>query len=103
MLRFAPDAAPLSPPVAEPCFAAPAADCLISVPLDGIVALYHRRSTMTHIVAEPVPEILAALAGAPLTTAGLLAALGLDDSPETRTSLLARLDELEASGLILRS
>ncbi len=88
--------------MAEPRFTAPPADCLISVRLDGITALYHRSSGMTHIVAEPVPEILAALAAAPLTAGELLLALGLDDDSETRPALMARIDELEGGGLVSR-
>jgi hypothetical protein len=57
---------------------------------------------MTHIVAEPVPEILAALAAAPLTVAELLSTLGLMDDAETRPALMARIEELEAGGLISR-
>jgi hypothetical protein len=57
---------------------------------------------MTHIVAEPVPEILAALAAAPLTVAELLRALELINDAETRLALMARIEELEAGGLISR-
>ena len=57
---------------------------------------------MTHIVAEPVPEILAALAAAPLTAAELLSALGLKDDAEIRPALMARIEELEAGGLVTR-
>jgi PqqD family protein of HPr-rel-A system len=88
--------------VAEPRYAAPPAECLISVPLDGITALYHRSSAMTHIIAEPAPEILAALAAAPLTAAELLRDLGLGEDDQIRAALTARLDELEAGGLVSR-
>jgi DNA-binding transcriptional ArsR family regulator len=57
---------------------------------------------MTHIVAEPAPEILDALAAAPLTAAELLTALGLSDDLETRPALMARIEELEAGGLVTR-
>jgi PqqD family protein of HPr-rel-A system len=84
----------------DPRYAAPAPESLISIELDGLVALYDRASAMTHVLAEPAPEILAALAPAPLTAAQLLGALDLADNLETRPALLARLEELEASGLV---
>jgi PqqD family protein of HPr-rel-A system len=79
---------------------APANDCLIFVPLDGLTALYHRPSAMTHVLLEPAPEIIAALAPAPLTISALCAALELD---RTAIPILEeRLAELEASGLVAR-
>jgi PqqD family protein of HPr-rel-A system len=86
----------------DPRFAAPAPDTLISVELDGLVALYDRASAMTHVLAEPVPEILEALGPSALTATQLLAALDLPDDEDTRPVLLARLDELEVSGLVRR-
>ena len=86
----------------EPAFAAPAADTLISVELDGLVAIYDRSSAMTHILAEPAPQILSALAPAPLTAPQLLTALDVPDNAETRPAVLARLAELEGSGLVRR-
>jgi PqqD family protein of HPr-rel-A system len=46
---------------AEPYFRAEPGDALLVQPLDDIVLLYHRPSGQTHMVASPVPEILAAL------------------------------------------
>ena len=83
-------------------FAAPPPDCLIAVPLEEVTALFHRPSAMTHVVAEPVPEILAALGPEPLSIPTLLAALGLAESEDALASLEARLTELEASGLVSR-
>lgn len=71
--------------------------------LDGLVALYHRPSAMTHIVTEPVPEIIAALGDSPLSFEQLMASLDVEDTREVRAALLARLDELEAGGLISRA
>jgi PqqD family protein of HPr-rel-A system len=79
---------------------APAQDCLISVPLDGLTTLYHRSSAMTHVLLEPAPQIIAALTPAPLTIAGLCVALGLDQGDVP--ILAERLAELEASGLVAR-
>lgn len=76
------------------------------VPLDELTALYHRRAAVTHLVAEPMPEILAALTGAPASAAALLDRLavtfGLAVTPESLGTLQARLDELEAIGLVWR-
>ena len=38
------------------------ADQRLIEPLDSMTLIYQRRSGLTHIVAEPVPEILAAMA-----------------------------------------
>jgi PqqD family protein of HPr-rel-A system len=74
------------------------------VPLDELTAVYHRTSGQTHLVAAPVPEILAALEGAPATLDVLLARLAerydlADPDPE---ALAARLAELETLGLVQR-
>ncbi len=73
------------------------------VPLDSLTAIYHRASGQTHVVTEPVPEILAALGGVTADLPMLIARLGLSDSIETRALLTERLDELVASGLVARS
>jgi PqqD family protein of HPr-rel-A system len=73
------------------------------VDFDGLCALYHRRSGMTHLLAEPAPQIIMALAGKSLGLAGLLAELGLDDSAGNRAALAARLDELGEAGLVSRA
>lgn len=71
--------------------------------LDPLTALYHRASGQTHVVAPPVPEMLALLAD-PLTPQELLAALAERyDLPDgDLTALTARLDELAAIGLVTR-
>ena len=76
-----------------------------SVELDGLTAIFHRPSGMTHIVAAPAPQILAALAERPGTAAELLARIA--ESFELRAeepiaALQARLGELEAAGLVRR-
>jgi PqqD family protein of HPr-rel-A system len=73
------------------------------VPLDSLTAVYHRASGQTHVVAEPMPEILAALGDAEADTQGLIARLGLADTPETRAVLSERLAELVATGLVAGS
>jgi PqqD family protein of HPr-rel-A system len=75
-----------------------------AVTLDGLSAIYHRTSGATHVVAEPVPQILVALGGDRLTKAELLARLGADYDlgDEAEAALTARLNELVALGLVIR-
>ena len=86
-----------------PLFSADPADGFKIVPLDGLTALYHRRSGMTHVLAEPAPDIIRALVGQRLDVAGLATALGVDCSPDNASSLAARLDELCEAGLVSRA
>ena len=76
-----------------------------AVALDGLTALFHLPSGMTHIVAPPAPEILDALRAGPATIAELLARLEerfeLDDGGADEVE--ARLSELEQAGLVRRS
>ena len=71
------------------------------VHLDSFTAVYHRASGITHLITAPAPEILATLGEAGLTRSALLAQLASDydlgDSDPA--ALLARLDELVATGL----
>jgi PqqD family protein of HPr-rel-A system len=84
-------------------FAAPSSETLIVTPLEGLTALYHRPSGQTHVVAEPVPEILAALTGQALSLDELLSAMGLgDDDAEVRAGLFGHLAGLMDSGLVER-
>lgn len=72
------------------------------VPLDTLTAIYHRASGQTHIVAEPMPEILAALSTGQCAIETLIQRLGLTENSETRALLTARLDELVTTGLVAR-
>lgn len=80
--------------------AAPLTTLLIE-PLDGLTAVHHRRSGITHLLAPPAPELLRALQE-PATVDGLLARLGREyDLPDAdRGALLVRLEELVAAGLV---
>ena len=84
-------------------FRAPSPDALIAAPLDEFTAVFHRPSGITHLLTSPAPEILAALADAPLSIDALLAALqdayALADAD--REALAARIDELVAAGLVV--
>jgi PqqD family protein of HPr-rel-A system len=76
------------------------------VELDGLIALFHLPSGITHIVAPPAPQILDALARGPATAATLLRRLkrGFDlGEGDTDEALAARLDELERAGLVRRA
>jgi PqqD family protein of HPr-rel-A system len=90
--------------MAEPVYTADASEGVLRVDLDALTALFHRRSGVTHVVAEPVPQIVSALAGQSLTLGALFAALSRDheliDDAETRAALSARLDELQEVGLV---
>jgi PqqD family protein of HPr-rel-A system len=82
--------------------AEPADDLLIE-PLDSMTLIYQRRSGITHIVAEPVPEILAAMGSDAVdakTVAARLAAEFDLDADEAETVVAARLDELASLGLV---
>jgi PqqD family protein of HPr-rel-A system len=79
-------------------------DSLIVVPVDLLTAIYHRASGQTHLMAAPAPEILEALAEAPLDAAALLAKLRADYDlvDADLAALTARLDELVETGLVER-
>ena len=71
------------------------------VVLDDLHLVYHRASGITHVLASPAPELLAALAD-PLTLAELAerlsASFDLVDAGDG--ALAVRLDELMAAGLV---
>ncbi len=89
--------------MAGPRYIADPPEMLRAVELDGLAALFHRPSGMTHIVAPPAPQILRALAGRPADAAELSARLGKEFYLEGGAdALVARLQELEAAGLVSR-
>ncbi len=75
-------------------------------PLDDLTLIYQRRSGITHIVAEPVPQILAVMGDGPcdagLIAARLAASFDLGDANAARTIITERLEELAALGLVER-
>lgn len=83
------------------------ADRLLVEPLDAMTLMYQRRSGITHMVAEPVPEILAAMGGEVVTAATLVAMLSdefeLGSGDDAETVVTARLEELAELGLVHRS
>lgn len=90
----------------KPIYHADPPDMRIAVALETLIAVFHAPSGMTHILASPAPEILEALAAGPADVETLLLRLGrahafdVDDAHE---AIAARLDELEASGLVWRA
>lgn len=78
-------------------------DGLRIVPLDSLTAVYHRASGQTHVVAEPMPEILAVLGTDSADLPMLILRLDLPDTAETHALLTERLEELVATGLVARS
>jgi PqqD family protein of HPr-rel-A system len=92
--------------MAGPIYIADKAGAVRHVALDGLSVLFHEPSGMTHIVAPPAPEILAALEAGPADPAELLRRLRARfdfESEEAQGALHARLDELEAAGLVRRA
>ena len=88
-------------------YIAESADQLLVEPLDAITLIYHRRSGITHMVAEPVPEILTAMGNVAVTAAILLATLSeqfdLGTDEDAEAVVTARLEELAELGLVHRS
>ena len=77
-----------------------------AVALDGLSLLFHAPSGMTHIVAAPAPEILNALRDGPADAAELIRRLRAHfdfDGNDAEAAIRARLDELEAAGLVRRA
>lgn len=90
--------------MAGPRYIADPAELIRRVELDGLTALFHRPSGMTHILAPPAPQILDALAGRAASLTELAALLEERFQLQGgREALAARLGELEAAGLVRRS
>lgn len=92
--------------MAAPRYIADPDDQVRIVALDGLSVIFHAPSGITHIVASPTPEILAALRDGPADAAELLGRLRARydfDDDQADEALAARLDELEASGLVRRT
>lgn len=72
------------------------------VPLDGLTLVYHRASGITHLLAPPAPEILAALGRGACHLAELKMRLAgdFDLIDDDEASLRARIDELVSAGLV---
>ncbi len=98
---------PLPTPVyRHQVYSAEPADTFIVQPLGSITLIFQRRSGITHIVADPIPQILAAM-GDDLCDAATIAAqmamqYNLGDPKIAHDIIAARLEELEKLGLVER-
>lgn len=91
--------------MAASLYAADPPGTLRTVDLDGLTLLYHRRSGLTHFLAAPAPQILAALAKGPADPATIVERIGADfevEADDPAAAIAARLAELEAAGLVWR-
>lgn len=87
-------------------YAADPPESLRLVEMEGLILLYHRRSGLTHILAPPAPQILAALAHGPASAEEIVGRIGADfeiEAEEPAAAISARLAELEAAGLVWRT
>ena len=90
--------------MAGPRYIADPPDLIRRVELDGLTALFHVPSGMTHIVAPPAPQILDALREGDADADELMARISTRfDVEGGAEALAARLAELEASGLVRRA
>jgi len=92
--------------MAASLYAADPPETLRTVELEGLTLLYHRPSGLTHFLAPPAPQILAALAEGPAdaeTLAARIADAFEIDSEDPGAAIAARLAELEAAGLVRRT
>jgi PqqD family protein of HPr-rel-A system len=82
------------------------ADERIVEPLDSMTLIYQQRSGITHMVAEPVPQMLEAMGIDALHAKALLTRLAENFDLETDDAALqaisARLEELADLGLVER-
>lgn len=89
----------------SPNYRAEPVDQLLTVPLDAMTLIYQRRSGITHIVAEPIPEILEIMGNdsmdASMVTERLAARFDLQVGDATAI-IESRLDEMAQLGLVER-
>ncbi len=87
-------------------YQAEAAEQRVIEPLDQMTLIYQRRSGITHIVTEPVPQMLSAMGDDVITADLLLARLAADfdlqSDDEALQAIAARLEELSDLGLVER-
>ena len=81
-------------------YRAAAPSSLLTAELPPFSAVYHRASGVTHLLVEPAPEILAALADGPLTLEEVRARLAASFELVDGGALEARLGELVEAGLV---
>lgn len=87
--------------MAGPKYIADSPEMIRRVELDGLTALFHLPSGMTHILAPPAPQILDALAASPADAGELARRLSVHFEVEGgEEAMSARLAELAAAGLV---
>ena len=77
-----------------------------TVVLEDLSAVYHLPSGMTHLLAPPAPQILAALAGCSRSAEEVLARIAESfdlEADDPSAAMVARLQELIAAGLVRRA
>jgi PqqD family protein of HPr-rel-A system len=90
--------------MAGPRYIADPPEMLRRVELEGLTAIFHKPSGMTHIVAPPAPQILDALAAREADLGELRARIAERfEIAGGADALEARLAELEAAGLVRRA
>ena len=92
--------------MAGPLYIAESPGQLKQVELDGLTAVFHRRSGLTHLVAAPAPQILKVLAEAgdlDDIVARLELQFELAAEGDARGAVQTRLTELETAGLVSRA
>jgi PqqD family protein of HPr-rel-A system len=80
--------------MAASLYAADPPETLRTVELEGLTLLYHRRSGLTHFLAPPAPQILAALAAGPASAEEIVARIGAEfdlESEDPAAAIGARL------------
>jgi PqqD family protein of HPr-rel-A system len=91
--------------MAGPRFIADGHEALRAMPLESLTAVFHRPSGMTHLLAPPAPQILDALASWAGTAEEVLERIGANfdvEAEDAASAMAARLEELEAAGLVRR-
>ena len=92
--------------MAASLYAADPPETVRNFEVEGLTLLYHRKSGLTHFLAPPAPQILAALAAGPASAAEIAARMGETfdiESEDPAAAVAARLAELEAAGLVWRT
>ncbi|WP_298686636.1 HPr-rel-A system PqqD family peptide chaperone [uncultured Sphingomonas sp.] len=91
----------------DPVYAVDPPSVRLAVPLDALIAVYHRPSGATHLLAAPSPELLDALADGPADAASLRDRLAahydLNGEDDAVGAIAARMEELVAAGLAWRA
>jgi len=91
--------------VAPPVYAADPPGARATIRLDDLVAVLHRPSGTTHLLAPPAPELLDALASGPASAEMLLGRLSQQYEliGSEMDAIVARMEELVAAGLAWRA